>query len=45
MIKNCGKKTDESLSPPLTSPLVQRADKDKVVSTQTTADMRIMIRD
>lgn len=28
--------------PPLTSPLVQSADRDKVVMTQTTADMPIM---
>jgi len=45
MITNLWHKDRRNFSPPLTSPLVQMADKDKVVSTQTTADKPMMIRD
>lgn len=35
----------EKVIPPLTSPLVQIADKDRVVIMQTIADMAMMSRD
>jgi hypothetical protein len=45
MIAKFWHKVRRILSPPLTSPLVQMADKDRVVSTQTKADKPMMIRE